>query len=145
MPDLDTQLIRVTYCYLYINIYRYDPCLCLYINIDRLRIIMKELALELSQVKAKELELQTLVETIGKPGLTQCVRLLSMYVAIYKKQFGELPSECYEKILLSHEVDKETIDIFNDGMHEAISILDMVMQTIPKEQIDYRVGGITIN
>ncbi len=68
-----------------------------------------------------------------------------MYVAIYKKQFGELPSECYEKILLSHEVDQETVDIFNDGMHEAISILDMVMQIFPGDQIKYHVGSVTIN
>jgi hypothetical protein len=67
-----------------------------------------------------------------------------MYIAIYKKWFGELPLVSYEKILTSQVVDEETALIFENGMHEAISILDMVSQAQKPEE-DYRTPGVTIN
>jgi hypothetical protein len=104
----------------------------------------KDTNVDLTQIKEKELQLQTLVETTGKPELAQCVRLLSMYIAIYKKWFGELPLVSYEKILTSQVVDEETALIFENGMHEAISILDMVSQA-QKQEEDCRTSGVTIN
>ena len=99
---------------------------------------------DLTRIKEKELQLQTLVETTGKPELAQCVRLLSMYIAIYKQWFGELPPVSYEKILTSQEVDEDTAKIFENGMHEAISILDMVAQAQDVEE-NYCTAGVTIN
>lgn len=100
--------------------------------------------LELVELKTTEFELQSLVNESGKEQLAQCVRMLSMYVALYKKSFGELPPSCFEKILNSSVLDVESAKIFENGMLEAITILNMVLQA--QAQHDHRqYAGITIN
>lgn len=92
---------------------------------------MENNKLELAEIKSKEMKLQMLIDVCDKKELSQCIRLLSMYIAIYKDQYGELPPECYESLLTSQEVDSETAKIFDKGMHEALTILDMVIQLLP--------------
>ena len=104
---------------------------------------MENMKSELVEIKAKELKLQMLIEICDKKELSQCIRLLSMYLAIYKSHYGELPPECYENILKDHEVDAETAKIFENGMSEALSILDMVLQVLP--EASYQPEGVTIN
>jgi len=104
---------------------------------------MDNLKLELAEIKSKEMKLQMLVDICDKEELSQCIRLLSMYIAIYKDQFGELSPECYGNILSSQEVDAETAKIFEKGMHEALIILDMVMQILPEKS--FHPKGVTLN
>ena len=92
---------------------------------------MENNKLELAEIKSKEMKLQMLIDICDKTELSQCIRLLSMYLAIYKDQYGELPPECYEDLLSSQEVDADTAKIFDRGMHEALTILDMVIQLLP--------------
>ena len=104
----------------------------------------KDLDLDLVEMKSTEYELQTLVNESGKAELAQCVRMLSMYVALYKKSFGELPSSCFEKILASDTLDAETAKVFENGMMEAITLLNMILQS--QSQHDHqKYAGITIN
>jgi len=104
---------------------------------------MDNLKLELAEIKSKETKLQMLIDFCDKNELSQCIRLLSMYIAIYKDQFGELSPEYYENILSSQEIDAETAKIFKNGMHEALTILDMVIQKIPEKS--YPPEGVTLN
>jgi len=105
---------------------------------------MKDTTIDLENIKTRETELKSLIEVSDKDDLTQCVRLLAMYVAIYKKCFGELPVSSYEKMLSTQIVDKETARIFENGMHEAITMLDMVMRSRTQSE-DFKIAGITIN
>lgn len=105
---------------------------------------MKDITIDLADIRARETELKTLIGVSGKDELAQCVRLLAMYIAIYKKCFGELPSVSYEKLLSSQEIDKDTARIFENGMLEAITILDMVMRSRTQAE-EYKIAGITIN
>ena len=81
----------------------------------------------LSELKIKEEELETLSEMIDKDGLTQCIRLLSTYIALYKKDFGELSAESYETILDSTGVEAEMVNVFENGLNEAVSMLSMIV------------------
>lgn len=74
-------------------------------------------------------ELQTLVEMSDKTELGQCIRLLSVYLSIYKKNYGELPATRLENILNRSELNPETAALFNGGIREAIDILTMVLQS----------------
>jgi hypothetical protein len=98
--------------------------------------------LGLPEMKAMESRLKSLVDISGKNELAQCLRLLSIYVALYKKSYGELPPSSFEKILTSDVIDTETARIFENGMLEAISILDMVLQSQPGQ---LPAEGVTIN
>ncbi len=60
----------------------------------------------------KEAALQTLVEGSDKNDLAQCVRMISLYVSIYKKYYGELPEEIYGELFINNEVCNESEDIF---------------------------------
>ena len=95
--------------------------------------------LDLSDMKITEFNLQSLVDLSDKGELAPCLRLLSIYIALYKKNYGELPASSFEKILTSELIDTETAMIFEDGMLEAISILKMVLQA--KKELK----GVTIN
>ncbi len=99
---------------------------------------------DLADIKEREMELKSLIEISDKDELAQCVRLLAMYIAIYKKCFGELPTFSYEKILSSKFIDKDTAKIFENGMLEAITILDMVMRSRAQSE-DFQIAGITLN
>jgi hypothetical protein len=105
---------------------------------------MKELKTDLYGIKDKELRLQSLVEESNKQELAQCVRLISMYVSMYKKQFGELPVNCYQEILSAGDVDEASAGIFAGGLNEAIDMMDAVIRSnIHKENTSP--GKITIN
>jgi hypothetical protein len=105
---------------------------------------MKNRLFDLDQIKDKEIELQSLVNVCGKPELVHSIRLLSMYIALYKKTFGDLPPASFEKILTSDSVDADTARIFENGMLEAITILDMVLQSQGTAE-NYKYAGVTIN
>jgi len=99
---------------------------------------------DLTDIKEREMELKSLIEISDRDELAQCIRLLAMYIAIFKKYFGELPVVSYEKILTSQVVDKDTARVFENGMREAITILDMVMRSRAQSE-DFQIAGITIN
>lgn len=105
---------------------------------------MKNRLFDLDHIKDKEIELQSLVNVCGKPELVHSIRLLSMYIALYKKTFGDLPPASFEKILTSDSVDADTARIFENGMLEAITILDMVLQSQGPTE-NYQYAGVTIN
>ena len=88
--------------------------------------------------------LQTLVERSNKDDLVQCIRLISLYVSIYKKHFGELPTDYYEDLFRTGDLDNSSTEIFENGLNEAIAMLDMIIKTSPGN-FPYTHGSITIN
>jgi len=97
----------------------------------------------ISVLRIKEQELDTLSEMIDKEGLTQCIRLLSTYIALYKKDFGELPAESFESILDSTGVEADMVSVFENGMHEAVAMLSMIVNA--RKQLDDSQLAVTIN
>ncbi len=98
---------------------------------------------QMSVLRVKERQLETLSEMVDKEGLTQCIRLLSTYIAMYKKDFGELTLESYEAILGSTSVDPDMVNVFENGMSEAVAMLSMIVN-MQKLQDDGRLA-VTIN
>lgn len=105
---------------------------------------MKNSKLRIVDIKDKEIALQTLVEGSNKEDLVQCIHLISLYVSIYKKHFGELPTEYYEDLFTSEDIDNSSSEIFENGLNEAIAMLDMIIKTSPRS-LPYKLGNITIN
>ena len=104
---------------------------------------MKNIEQSLSAITMKERELDTLSEMIDKEGLTQCIRLLSTYIALYKKDFGELSAESYEAILESTGVEPEMVNVFENGINEAVTMLAMIVNTRKLQDKDQL--AVTIN
>jgi len=104
---------------------------------------MKNIEKSLSAITMKERELDTLSEMIDKEGLTQCIRLLSTYIALYKKDFGELSAESYEAILESTDVEPEMVNVFENGINEAVTMLAMIVNTRKLQDKDRL--AVTIN
>jgi hypothetical protein len=92
----------------------------------------------------KEIRLQNLMEGSDKNDLAQCVRLISLYISMYKKHFGELPKESYEDLFIPGDLDAESSDIFDKGLNEAIAMLDMIVKTNPST-LQFQQGNVTIN
>ena len=79
-------------------------------------------------VEMKELhtELQDCLEGSSKDDLAQCARLLAMYLSIYKRKFGELPSQDFYQLNLPTTDEELGTDIFIDGMLEMIDMLALI-------------------
>jgi hypothetical protein len=97
----------------------------------------------LSALAIKERELEALSEMIEKEGLTQCIRLLSTYIALYRRDFGDLSAESYEAILESTCVEPEMVNVFENGINEAVAMLGMIVNT--HKQQDQTQLAVTIN
>lgn len=91
--------------------------------------MMKNIENSLSALAIKERELEALSEMVDKEGLTQCIKLLSTYIALYKKDFGELSAESYEGILESTCVEPDMVNVFENGINEAVAMLSMIVNT----------------
>lgn len=98
----------------------------------------------MADIDEQENILQILVERSNKDDLVQCIRLISLYVSLYKRHFGELPTEHYEDLFRTGDYDNSSNEIFEDGLNEAIAMLDMIIKTSPGT-MPYQHGSVTIN
>lgn len=105
---------------------------------------MKNSKITKVDIDEQEDVLQTLIERSNKDDLVQCIRLISLYVSIYKKHFGELPTDYYEDLFRTGDFDNSSTEIFEDGLNEAIAMLDMIIKTSPGN-FPYMHGSVTIN
>jgi hypothetical protein len=62
--------------------------------------------------------------------LAQCVRLLGMYLALYKRQFGELEVSSYAPLANRDTSELALAELAAEGMDEASAML-MLIQTDP--------------
>lgn len=98
----------------------------------------------LHSLKSSELELQTLIEVTSNEEHAQCIRMLSMCIAMYKNCFGDIPADIYESFMSSQNLDSDMLSVFENGMNEAISTLGLILKA-KEEVIDYKSAGITLN
>lgn len=105
---------------------------------------MKKIKFEYIDKNDQEVMLQTLVDGSDKNDLAQCIRLISLYISLYKMHFGELPAECYEDLFMSENKENSSTDIFENGLTEAIAMLDMIIKTSPGS-LPYTPAKLTIN
>jgi len=81
---------------------------------------------EITRIHLAEHQLQSLMDCSERSELVQSVRLLALYVAAYKEQYGELDNVQLQHHLLADAADPATMRIFESGLHEAIAILSMI-------------------
>jgi len=104
---------------------------------------MKTTLLDMIEIKSRESDLQSLVAISNKDELAQSLRLLAMYIALYKKSYGELPTSSFEKFMSEEDIDEESAEVFENGLSEAIAIINMVLQSRPASDIE--LPEITLN
>ena len=105
---------------------------------------MKNSKIYAVDTKDQESRLQVLIDRSDKNDLVQCIRLISLYVSIYKKYFGELPTEIYEGLFQLDDNDAGSADIFKSGLSEAIAMMEMINKTSPGS-LQYIRDRVTIN
>jgi len=94
---------------------------------------------DLHQLKQRELEFLALAENCNHAELAKCTKFLAMYLALYRQQFGEIPSADYMKLLQPTTLDKDLIQIIGDGMREASEMMKVVlMQGRDKDSVTNR-------
>ena len=62
--------------------------------------------------------------------LEQCIRLLGMYLALYKRGHGELDESAYAGLLNQDRADMKLAELMSDGMDEANAML-LLIQSEP--------------
>ena len=65
--------------------------------------------------------------------LEQCIRLLGMYLALYKRGHGELDESAYAGLLNQDRADLKLAELMSDGMNEANAML-LLIQSEPAVQ-----------
>ena len=65
--------------------------------------------------------------------LEQCIRLLGMYLALYKRGHGELDESAYAGLLNQDRADLKLAELMSDGMDEANAML-LLIQSEPAVQ-----------
>ncbi|MEX2515650.1 MAG: hypothetical protein WD572_01885 [Gammaproteobacteria bacterium] len=89
---------------------------------------------DIQQLRSNETELRHLLEMSEKGSLEQSLRLLGLYVAAYKQIHGELNHQLLAARLNQQEMDNETLQLFSNGLQEAISMLTMIETSRPSTQ-----------
>ena len=82
---------------------------------------------DLIKLKHSENEFLHLVESSSRDDLAKCSKFLAMYLALYRQKFGEIPDTDYGKLINAFELDKELVEILDDGMHEAAEMLKLIL------------------
>ena len=74
----------------------------------------------------RQTEFEALVESCERSELSLCLRLLGMYLGIYKLCYGEIAADDCARIARSAELDGELGEIVDSGLAEASAMLEMV-------------------
>lgn len=69
-----------------------------------------------------------LVQDCDHRELARCIRLLSMYLALYKRCHGEIAISDYLELTESTVINDELADLVRHGLDEAASMLTLVQQ-----------------
>jgi len=69
-----------------------------------------------------------LVQGCDRDELARCIRLLSMYLAFYKKACGEIAISDYLELSESPVINQELSDLVKHGLDEASAMLTLVIQ-----------------
>jgi len=100
---------------------------------------------ELLKLKQQEQEFLQLAQTCNRDELVKCARILAMYIALYRQEFGEIPLRGYAKLLDTSALDGELLQITREGLYEAAEMLKTVMLQFRNEVDTTDVGDQLIN
>ncbi len=66
--------------------------------------------------------------------LEQCIRLLGMYLALYKRGHGELDESAYAGLLNQDRADLKLAELMSDGMDEANAMLLLIQSELAVQE-----------
>jgi hypothetical protein len=75
--------------------------------------------------------------------LAQCVRLLGMYLAMYKRQYGELEVSAYAPLANHGASELALAELMAEGMDEASAMLTLIQTEAPES--DASLHGAPLN
>lgn len=78
------------------------------------------------QLESELTRFQELAADRSHDELAQCVRVLGMYLALYKNRFGDIPACEYEVLEGTGDVNEELQAIVTRGLEEAYAMLRLV-------------------
>jgi len=81
-----------------------------------------------SRLKISHRVFYNLVQDCDHRELARCIRLLSMYLALYKRCHGEIAISDYLELTESSVINDELADLVRHGLDEAASMLTLVLQ-----------------
>jgi len=81
-----------------------------------------------SRLKISHRVFYNLVQDCDHQELARCIRLLSMYLALYKRCHGEIAISDYLELTEATAVNEELADLVRHGLDEAASMLNVVLQ-----------------
>jgi len=71
---------------------------------------------DLDQFKSYYAVANQLIESMPKEQLADCLRLLAVYVAEYRSEFGEIPKQYLLELLGATEINDSQARLLRDGM-----------------------------
>ena len=77
--------------------------------------------------------------------LEQCIRLLGMYLALYKRGHGELDESAYAGLLNHDPADLKLAELMADGMDEANAMLLLIQSGPGEMELSATVPGTRLN
>lgn len=91
------------------------------------------------QLKLSHRVFQNLVQDCDRQELARCIRLLSMYLALYKRHHGEIAMSDYLELTESAAINEELAGLVKQGLDEAAAMMTLVLQDQDRPAEDCRV------
>lgn len=92
---------------------------------------------DLACIEYSQQQFQKLLQCTNHDELVDCLKLLAMYIALYKKNYGEIAVEDFTQMLKADGANGELSEIIQEGIEEASAMLDMII-TERQEQLIHK-------
>jgi len=80
--------------------------------------------------------LDQLMNSASTEDLQECIRLLGLNLAHYRRKFGEIPAGELNHLLTTNTIDEELAQLLTEGMQQSLSTLKQVTQTPNSDNSD---------
>ena len=84
---------------------------------------------DMPSLETQEMKFQSLVRETSIDEHAQCIRILSMHLAMYKNCFGDINSKVYENFMVMEGFDNNPDKFFEIGLHEAINTMNKITRS----------------
>lgn len=88
------------------------------------------------QLKLSHRVFHNLMQDCDQQELARCIRLLSMYLALYKRHHGEIALSDYLELTESPIINEELAELVKQGLDEASAMLTLVLQDKDQPQVE---------
>ena len=89
---------------------------------------------DIVKLRQREMEFTNLVNSCSRNDLAKCAKFLAMYIALYRQKYGEISTSGYDRLMCA-DLNKELLDIVDEGIYEAAEMLKIVL--LQKDKTDY--------